>query len=676
MKKTLLLIALLISSFTFAQDYFFNGSVDSDPSNPANWDASNMPPNIGTGTINAGEAVNIIGSATFDAPSSLSLLGTIINEGNFALPSGGYLYMQDGVLTNKGTGIMTLSGMIDGFGISTITNSENGTLSFIGVDIFGFPGTIFNINNSDSGQLDIDNATSIFLAAGSSFTNQNNAIINNSGVIVLDSADFTNTGTAILNNLTNSSLNIYSSAVFDNLSNATISNTDANIIVNSSTLNNGAIINNFSNTNIEIKSNATVYNYGFISSNNSTIIDIETGSGFANDSGLISNHDAVIMTFNNSNFNNLNSGVVNNYGTTAFRFLSSAVGYTNDTSSINNYDTSSFFISVASFNNQGSAIISNYQSSIMTINQSNFQNLTNSTLICTNSSTLVISGGGTLNNNNSAIIYNQDNAHLTLNAGSIINNLGSASFFNNDSATMTINYQFNNNDIATFTNNSTFNTIASMNNYGTISGSNTSHTSAISNYGTFSPGNSPGKYIVDTFINNVSGIVNIEIEGLGNLANAGITYDTIEVSGNKGLSGGTLNVTLPTGYDPAVGEEFTIFTSATGAGTFYTVNFPTLTDKEFVISYTNTEVKLTVQSTLGLDDLDIDKLSIYPNPADSQVSINGIKETTQVDIFSITGKKVRTETLTNYNNTLNISKLASGMYIFRIKNKNYKIIKQ
>ena len=114
--------------------------------------------------------------------------------------------------------------------------------------------------------------------------------------------------------------------------------------------------------------------------------------------------------------------------------------------------------------------------------------------------------------------------------------------------------------------------------------------------GILSPGNSvatTGKLTVaDTYTQSAAGALDIAING----AAAGTNYDQLKVTQGATL-GGTLNVTLGTGFTPTVGEHFVILTASAVSDTFATVNGLAINGSEhFAITYQAGDVVLTVVS--------------------------------------------------------------------------------
>ena len=81
-------------------------------------------------------------------------------------------------------------------------------------------------------------------------------------------------------------------------------------------------------------------------------------------------------------------------------------------------------------------------------------------------------------------------------------------------------------------------------------------------------------------------------------------------------------------------------------------------------------INLTMEYT-GINEYNSSLISLFPNPASNQITINGLndlKEITKIEITSITGAIVRKENITN--SVIDISMLNSGMYLLFISHEN------
>ncbi|MFG6686076.1 T9SS type A sorting domain-containing protein [Mariniflexile sp. HNIBRBA6329] len=72
---------------------------------------------------------------------------------------------------------------------------------------------------------------------------------------------------------------------------------------------------------------------------------------------------------------------------------------------------------------------------------------------------------------------------------------------------------------------------------------------------------------------------------------------------------------------------------------------------------------------LGVNDFETTSFSIYPNPANDVLNINGKNGISKVALYSITGKKIL-ETTTINSNQLDVSKFTSGIYLISIEDSN------
>ncbi|WP_299678051.1 T9SS type A sorting domain-containing protein [uncultured Dokdonia sp.] len=184
----------------------------------------------------------------------------------------------------------------------------------------------------------------------------------------------------------------------------------------------------------------------------------------------------------------------------------------------------------------------------------------------------VISNNGTIDNNNGGTIVNFSIINNTING--VLNN-NSGALLRNDVGLGQIN---NNGSI-----------MLSQN--GTLFGSNNTHTGNQSNAGILVPGNGIGVYRFDNnYMHQSTARLDIQITGA---TTAGTDYDQVIVAGNA-LLAGTLNVSLPTAFEPLPGDSFTILTAGSITSTFAIVNFPTIANGVFNITYTSTEAILTV----------------------------------------------------------------------------------
>lgn len=99
------------------------------------------------------------------------------------------------------------------------------------------------------------------------------------------------------------------------------------------------------------------------------------------------------------------------------------------------------------------------------------------------------------------------------------------------------------------------------------------------------------------------------------------------------------------------------------------IDYPTLADYIW-----GTHVGDTWFSTLSDDKFDALKVSVYPNPAQNQITISGLDQESKVEIFTVSGVKLMNETFSGVTQLpLN---LVPGMYLAKITSDNKTITKK
>lgn len=82
---------------------------------------------------------------------------------------------------------------------------------------------------------------------------------------------------------------------------------------------------------------------------------------------------------------------------------------------------------------------------------------------------------------------------------------------------------------------------------------------------------------------------------------------------------------------------------------------------------TSLPTAVKVQITLGTNDLDLAALRYYPNPADSELTVSYKDAIKQIEVYDILGKQVKTQTFDSKEIRLNVSNLAAGTYMVKVK---------
>ncbi|MDM1548991.1 DUF5074 domain-containing protein [Empedobacter falsenii] len=85
---------------------------------------------------------------------------------------------------------------------------------------------------------------------------------------------------------------------------------------------------------------------------------------------------------------------------------------------------------------------------------------------------------------------------------------------------------------------------------------------------------------------------------------------------------------------------------------------------------------ITISSAvLGTSDLNKSSINAYPNPVNNVLFIE-TNEASKAEIFAITGTKMTEKTLQKGKNQLDVSSLPKGVYIIKVNNSTFKVIKK
>jgi hypothetical protein len=74
------------------------------------------------------------------------------------------------------------------------------------------------------------------------------------------------------------------------------------------------------------------------------------------------------------------------------------------------------------------------------------------------------------------------------------------------------------------------------------------------------------------------------------------------------------------------------------------------------------------EATMSMPIQDYTKVAIYPNPAEHFIVIDGVDVNTNVDIYDISGKNVKSFTFESKSQQMDISNLVKGIYLARLNN--------
>lgn len=86
----------------------------------------------------------------------------------------------------------------------------------------------------------------------------------------------------------------------------------------------------------------------------------------------------------------------------------------------------------------------------------------------------------------------------------------------------------------------------------------------------------------------------------------------------------------------------------------------------------STALAITVQTSASIDELDLQKLKIYPNPVKDDIIISYNEEIKLITIYDVLGKKILEKKATSEQVNLNLSTLTPGIYFVKIVTKTNK----
>ena len=84
-------------------------------------------------------------------------------------------------------------------------------------------------------------------------------------------------------------------------------------------------------------------------------------------------------------------------------------------------------------------------------------------------------------------------------------------------------------------------------------------------------------------------------------------------------------------------------------------------------------IKINDNSSLGVDDQNLKNISIYPNPVDDKLFIQGLLDVSEVSIYDVLGKLVLSNTKSS---EIEVSNLKKGIYTIKIVNEQKETIQK
>lgn len=131
------------------------------------------------------------------------------------------------------------------------------------------------------------------------------------------------------------------------------------------------------------------------------------------------------------------------------------------------------------------------------------------------------------------------------------------------------------------------------------------------------------------------------------------------------------NITWTLNNNPIIGATSPILT-VTQAGVYYVEGAPTVCPNFIVGPGVPLEV---IECSVGVDEINKNKVSIYPNPAQSFVSILSKEINTNYQLLDAQSRIVKTGMITTDNENIDLSNLDAGLYFLRVGESVLKIQK-
>ena len=100
-----------------------------------------------------------------------------------------------------------------------------------------------------------------------------------------------------------------------------------------------------------------------------------------------------------------------------------------------------------------------------------------------------------------------------------------------------------------------------------------------------------------------------------------------------------------------------------------------VTDNPRNITVTQNIVLAAFFDNTAVDEHEVQPISLYPNPANDRIRIEGLEDETEISIFNTLGMLLMTQTLDG-NDEISVGDLASGLYIIRVGRRHAKFMKR
>lgn len=90
----------------------------------------------------------------------------------------------------------------------------------------------------------------------------------------------------------------------------------------------------------------------------------------------------------------------------------------------------------------------------------------------------------------------------------------------------------------------------------------------------------------------------------------------------------------------------------------------------------NTVYRFSPKANASVDDLFFQKVKVYPNPTNDFLKFDDLTENKTYKIYDLNGRLIKTGTISDIHNTINVSDFSCGTYILKVDNASLKFVKK
>ena len=93
----------------------------------------------------------------------------------------------------------------------------------------------------------------------------------------------------------------------------------------------------------------------------------------------------------------------------------------------------------------------------------------------------------------------------------------------------------------------------------------------------------------------------------------------------------------------------------------------------YMLKIDNMTIEVLGGSNNGINDINGNEFTVYPNPVKNTLNINGVEPGTEIRIYDVTGSEVMNFDYEGQN--INVESLTNGVYVLRIGSSTIKFVK-